>query len=148
MKTRLAVVVIGLVVVLLGALTPVDSIAAEKSLVGSWIIDVMPDEPGLPPGRNIGTITSDRTVIITDPEFGTGHGIWKKTGPREFAVKFLALVPVGHPVGEGTITVTSPVTVDKDGDTATGPFTTVVDAANLQASITGTVVLTRIKFDH
>jgi hypothetical protein len=29
MKTRLTVVVIGLVVVLLGALTPVDSIAAE-----------------------------------------------------------------------------------------------------------------------
>jgi hypothetical protein len=149
MKTiRLATVVIGLVVVLLGALTPVDSIAAEKSLVGSWIIEVMPDQPDVPPGRNIGTITSDRTMIITDPEFGTGHGIWKKMGPREFAVRFLALVPVGHPVGEGTITVTSSVTVDKDGDKATGPFTTVLDAANVQATVTGTVVLTRIKFDH
>jgi hypothetical protein len=148
MKTRLAVVVIGLVVVLLGALTPVDSIAAEKSLVGSWIIDVMPDPPDLPPGRNIGTFTSDGTMINTDPEFGTGYGIWKKTGRREFAVKFLTLVPVGHPAGEGAITVTSPVTVDKDGDTATGPFTTVVDAANLQATVTGTVVLTRIKFNQ
>ena len=148
MKTRLAVVVIGLVVVLLGTLTPVDSIAAEKSLVGSWIIDVIPDQPEIPPGRNIGTIISDRTLIITDPEFGTAHGIWKKTDPREFAIKFLALVPVGHPVGEGTITVTSSVTVDKDGDTATGPFTTVLDAANLQATVTGTAVLTRIKFDQ
>ena len=138
--------VIGLVVVLLGAMTPVDSASAEKSLVGSWIIDVIPDQPEIPPGRNIGTITSDRTMIITDPEFGTGHGIWRKTGPREFAIKFLALVPIGHPVGEGTITVTSSVTVDKDGDTATGPFTTVVDAANLQASVAGTVVLTRIEF--
>ena len=141
MKTRLATMVIGLVVVLLGAMTPVDSASAEKSLVGSWIIDVIPDQPEIPPGRNIGTITSDRTMIITDPEFGTGHGIWRKTGPREFAIKFLALVPIGHPVGEGTITVTSSVTVDKDGDTATGPFTTVVDAANLQASVAGTVVL-------
>jgi hypothetical protein len=147
MKTRLTVVVIGLVVVLLGALT-VDSIAAERSLVGSWIIHVMPDQPDLPPGRNIGTFTSDRTMINTDPEFGTGYGIWKKTGPREFAVKFLTLVPAGHPAGEGTTTVTSPVTVDKDGDTATGPFTTVVDAANVQATFTGTVVLTRIKFDQ
>jgi hypothetical protein len=148
MKTRLTVVVIGLVVVLLGALTPVDSIAAERSLVGSWIIHVMPDQPDLPPGRNIGTFTSDRTMINTDPEFGTGYGIWKKTGPREFAVKFLTLVPAGHPAGEGTTTVTSPVTVDKDGDTATGAFTTVVDAANVQATFTGTVVLTRIKFDQ
>ena len=82
MKTRRVVIVIGLVVVRLGALTPVDSIAAEKSLVGSWIIDVMPDEPGLPPGRNIGTFTSDGTMINTDTEFGTGYGIWKKTGRR------------------------------------------------------------------
>jgi hypothetical protein len=58
----------------------VDSIAAEKSLVGSWTIGVMPDQLGPSPGRNIGTITSDRTMIFTDPEFGTGHGIWKKTG--------------------------------------------------------------------
>jgi hypothetical protein len=54
MKTRLTVVVIGLVVVLLGALTPVDSIAAERSLVGSWIIHVMPDQPDLPPGGTSG----------------------------------------------------------------------------------------------
>jgi hypothetical protein len=148
MKTRLAMMVIGLVVLSFGAMRPVDSIAADKSLVGSWTIDVIPDQPEFPAGRNIGTITSDRTMIITDPEFGTGHGLWKKTGLREFAVKFLALVPVGHPVGEGTITVTSLVTVDKDEDTATGPFTTAVDAANLQATVSGTVVLTRIKFDQ
>jgi hypothetical protein len=148
MKTRFAMMVIGLVVVLIGAMTPVDSIAVEKSLVGSWIIDVIPDQPDFPPGRNIGTITSDRTLIITDPEFGTAHGIWKKTDPREFAIEFLALVPIGHPIGEGTLTVISSVAVDKDGDTARGPFTTVINAANLQETVTGTVVLTRIKFDH
>ena len=75
----------------------------------------MPDQPGPPPVRNIVTITSDGTTVNTDPEFGTGHGIWKKTGPREFAGKFLTLIPVGHPFGEGTITVTSTLTVDKDG---------------------------------
>ena len=84
--------------------------------------------------------------INTDPEFGTGHGVWKKTGKREFAGKFLNLIPVGHPIGEGTITVTATLTVDKDGDTATGPFTTVFDATNFQATVTGTVVLTRITF--
>ena len=71
MKTRLTVVVIGLVVVLLGALTPVDSIAAERSLVGSWIIHVMPDQPGPPPCRNPMTNTSDGLVLNTAPELGT-----------------------------------------------------------------------------
>jgi hypothetical protein len=43
--------------------------------------------------------------------------------------------------------VTATVTVDKHGDTATGPFTTVFDAVNFQATVTGTVTLTRITFD-
>ena len=51
------------------------------------------------------------------------------------------------PLGEGMIRMTSTLTVDKDGDTATGPFTTVFDATHFQATVTGTVALTRIKFD-
>jgi hypothetical protein len=91
--------------------------------------------------------TGAGSSVNTDPEFGTGHGIWKKTGPREFAAKFLTLIPSGHPLGEGTITVTATLTVDKDGDTATGPFTTVFDATNFQATVTGSVVKTRIRLD-
>jgi hypothetical protein len=148
MKTRRMVAIIGLALTaLLGTLMPMDSTAGQKSLVGSWIVDVMPQQPGPPPVRNIGTITSDRTSVNTDPEFGTGYGIWSKTGPREFAVKFLTLIPAGHPFGEGTITVTATLTVADDGDTATGPFTTVFDATNFQATVTGTVLLTRITFD-
>jgi hypothetical protein len=44
--------------------------------------------------------------------------------------------------------VTATITVDQDGDAATGPFTTVFDATNFQATVTGTVVLTRITFDQ
>jgi len=147
MKTRRSVALVVLALVaLLAALMPVDSTADQKSLVGSWIVDVMPDQPGPPPVRNIGTITSDGTSVNTDPEFGTGYGIWTQTGSREFATKFLTLIPAGHPFGEGTITVTATLTVDKDGDTATGPFTTVFDATNFKATVTGTVVLTRITF--
>ena len=43
--------------------------------------------------------------------------------------------------------MTSTLTVDKDGDTATGPFTTVFDVDPLPATVTGTVTLARIKFD-
>jgi hypothetical protein len=147
MKIRCTAAVVVLAsILLLGILGPVDSIASPKNLVGTWIIDVMPDQPGPPPVRNIGTITSDRTTINTDPEFGTGYGIWDKTGPREFAVKFVTLIPAAHAFGEGTITVTATLTVDKDGDTATGPFTTIFDATNFQATVTGTVLLTRIGF--
>jgi hypothetical protein len=148
MKTRHTVaVIVSAAIVLLGALTPRDSTADQKGeknqkdLVGSWIVDVMPDQPGPPPFRNIGMFTSDGISVNTDPEFGTGYGIWKKTGPREFAVKFLTLIPAGHPFGEGTITVTA------TGDTETARFTTVFDATNFQATVTGTVVLTRIEFD-
>jgi hypothetical protein len=145
MRTKSVVPMIVLVtVVLLGALTPIDATAGQKSLVGSWIVDVMPDQPGPPPVRNLVTSTSDGTSVNTDPAFGTGHGIWKQTGSREFAVKLLTFIPAGHPFGEGTITVTGTLTVDKDGDAATGPFTTVFDTINFQATVTGTVVLTRI----
>ncbi len=147
MKTeRTTAIVVLALAILVGGLTPVDSIAGQKSLVGSWIVDVMPDQPGPPPVKNLVTTTSDGTLINTDPEFGTGHGISKKTGAREFAGRFLTFIPAGHPFGEGTITVTSTLTVDKDGETATGPFTSVVDATNFHATVTGTVVLTRITF--
>ena len=148
MKTRRRVTTIGLALTaLLGTLLPADSTAVQKSFVGSWIVDVMPDQPGPPPVRNIGMFTSDGTTVNTDPEFGTGYGIWKKTGPREFVVKFLTLIPAGHPFGDGTTTVTATLTVAEDGDTATGPFTTVFDATNFQATVTGTVLLTRITFE-
>ena len=87
-------------------------------------------------------------MLNTAPELGTANGIWTKTGPQEYAVKFMHLVPVGSSFGAGTVTVTSTLTVDKDGDTATGPFTTVFDTTALQATFTGTVVLTRITFDQ
>jgi hypothetical protein len=145
-RPTMAIIVLASIL-LLGALTPVNVTAGQKSLVGSWIVDVTPDQPGPPPLTNIATNTSDGLVLNTDPEFGTGHGIWTKTGPRQFAVKFIHLVPVGSQFGAGTVTVTSAVTANKDGDTATGPFTTVFDTTALQATVTGTVVLTRITPD-
>jgi hypothetical protein len=132
----------------LGALAPPESIAGQKSLIGAWIIDVTPNPPGPPPFRNIGSFGPDGLNINYDPEFGAGHGLWRKTGPREFEVKFLTLIAPGHPFfGEGTITVTGTVTVDRDGDTATGPFTTIFNTTSNPMTVTGTVTLTRIEFD-
>ncbi len=74
----------------------------------------------------------------------TGSGRRSARGrPR---AKFVTLIPVGHPLGEGSITVISTGAVDKDGDTPTANFTTVIDTTNLQTTVTGTAALTRIKF--
>lgn len=149
MRIRPTVAIIVLAsTLLLGALTPVGATAGQESLVGSWIVDVIPDPPGPPPFRNIGAFTSDGLVLNTAPELGTAYGIWTKAGSRQFTVKFIHLVSMSSPFGEGTVTVTSTVTVDKDGDTVTGPFTTVFDTTTLQATVTGTVVLTRITIDQ
>ena len=149
MRIRPTVAIIAMAsTLLLGALTPVDSTAGQKSLVGSWIVDVMPDPPGPPPFRNLVTFTADGLVLGMAPELGTTDGIWIKTGSRQFAVKFIHLVSISSPFGEGAVTVTSTVTVNKDGDTATGRFTTVFDTTTLQATVTGTVVLTRITIDQ
>jgi hypothetical protein len=57
--------------VLLSALTLVDTTTGQKSPVGSWIVDVMLDQPGPPPFRNLATNTSDGLVLNTAPELGT-----------------------------------------------------------------------------
>ena len=147
MTTKRTSVIVLASIVLFGVLAPLETTAHPKTLVGSWIVDVIPDQPGPPPFRNLVTNIPDGTTVNTDPEFGTGHGIWTKTGPRKFTAKFLTLIPSGHPVGQGTITVTATLTLDPDGETATGPFTTVFDATNFQATVTGTVVKTRITLD-
>jgi hypothetical protein len=150
MKRRIrpsVVIIVLTATLLLGALTPLDVTAGQKSLVGSWIVDVTPDQPGPEPFKNIGAFTLDGLVLNTAPELGTAYGIWTKTGSQQFAVKFIHLVSVDSQFGAGTVTVTSAVTVDKDGDTATGPFTTVFDTTALQVTVTGTVVLTRITLD-
>lgn len=77
MRTKPMVAMIVLAsVVLFGSFTPMDATAGQKSLVGSWIVDVMPDQPGPPPVRNLVTITSDGSIVNTDPPSGpvTGPG--------------------------------------------------------------------------
>ena len=81
MKTKRNVTIAALALAAwLGVLTPPDSLAGQKSLVVSWTVHVMPDQPRPPPVQNLVTVASDATTVNTDPEFGTGHRISKKTG--------------------------------------------------------------------
>src|SRR5437899_12703372 len=140
---------------LFAALNPQSVTAAEKSIVGSWVVDVFPNAPGPPPFKNLGTFTQDGGDINSSPSFGGGHGAWKKLGDKTYAVRFLTLVPPGFdpPFPEQTIVTvfSDPLTLNKDGDEMTGPFKTVfshpITGAEL-ASFEGTVVLTRIPVDQ
>ena len=154
MKTKKTIAVLmltGVLTSLCGVLQPQNALAAEKSIVGSWIVQVFPNPPGPPPFKNLVTCTKDGGNINSDPMFGGGHGVWEKVGHRKFAAKFLTLVPPGFdppfPL-ETTITVSAEsLTLNKEGDEITGPFQTVLThptTGEELASFDGTVILTRI----
>jgi hypothetical protein len=65
-----------------------------SGLTGSWLVAIDPKQPpGLPPFTNLATVNWDGTIVTSDPVAGGGHGAWKRTGRRQFEVKFLVLVP-------------------------------------------------------
>ena len=58
-------------------------------------------------------------MISTDADIGTGLGAWKRTGRRDFHLKFLVLIPPGNVIGlppYGTVIVTADLTVNDSGD--------------------------------
>lgn len=97
-------------------------------IVGSWIVEVAPNPPGPLPFKNLVTTTEDGGNINSDPTFG-GHGLWKKVGPKTYAIKFSTIVPPGldPPFPSETIlTVSSEALIlNLQGDDLEGSFKTV-----------------------
>jgi hypothetical protein len=148
---KMFVILVMASVALFGVLSAGNATADDNSIVGSWVVNITFDPPGPPPVRNLATFTKDGGNLASDPDFGSGNGVWKKVGPKTFATKFLTIVPTGFdpPFPPGTIiTVTAhSLVLDKSGDVATGPFQTVfADPTNgaVIVSLTGSVILTRI----
>jgi hypothetical protein len=119
-----------------------------KTLVGSWEV-LITNEQGLPPAVDVTMVNRDGTMSNSDGIFGTGHGVWKHAGASQFAFKFktpiLALNILNFPPGS-MLTVTGTLTVDKDGATASGPYTAVIldSAGNSLLGFDGSVFFTRI----
>jgi hypothetical protein len=141
MRIRHTVAIIGLAsTVLLGILTPTDSAAAQKSIVGSWIVFVTPEStnPNIgvpPPFFNFAVNTSDRLIINSDTGGLVQMGDWIKLGDHRYGVTFR-----GQSLA-GTVKVRATVELSHDGEAFDGPFTTDIfdPAGTLQLSISGHV---------
>src|ERR1044072_8787961 len=65
--------------------------AKAKTLVGTWLLTITPDEPGAPSFQGLYTFTSDGIALFSSvgppiPGLGNpGQGVWEKTG-NTFAV--------------------------------------------------------------
>ena len=101
-------------------------------IVGSWIIHVTVETFTPKPSfrlpfkfDNLAAFWEDGIITTSDPSFGTGYGVWKKSGPpRTYDTKFLVVVPPGLGYPPGTIqTIFADNTVlNPQGDHMRGPF--------------------------
>lgn len=123
-----------------------DNYKNGQDITGSWKISVT-----IPPGSSVcplggppcvifamATATSDGTVIQTAaiPDTSNGHGVWVRTGRRQFAVRstYFRLSPAGELIGTSE-TVTT-FELDRSGLQGSGTYeNTVMD---LQGNVLGT----------
>lgn len=119
-----------------------------NSLVGSWIVSATVDGGVPPPFTNLFTATRAGAVTNLDASFGTGIGVWKRAGRRQFSVRFVHLVPPDDPeIPPGSfLTVNGTITVNNGGASADGTFVTVFGHPTLGelVRLTGKVAFERI----
>ena len=148
------VLIPALIIIFLSATSPQNAFAGHdwRTLVGSWLVEITPDQPGPPPFMNLATLNWPGTIVTSDPDLGAGHGAWKRTGTRDFEIKFVVLIRPDSPLGlppNSTVTVTAFLTVGDSGDEATGINTGVFadSDGNVIFEVSGGVRFTRIKVD-
>ena len=153
-RTIAILIVTGVLLVLCGALHPDNALAGEKSIVGSWVVQVtILSPPDIPPSTALVTYTKDHNVINTDgPTGGTGHGAWKKVEDRTFALKHLTLVSPSFNLPFpplSTITTSADLILNEEGDEITGSFQAVVTdpTGAILVVADGTMIQTRITVD-
>ncbi len=144
----------GISVFLIGAASAHDADDGERDgrgLVGSWIV------MGAAGGERfttLSTFTKDGAMINAPQSTQTGLGVWRPTGGRQFALKFVELLDPGDPDNalfppDTSLTISAEVTVSKDGSSASGPFSGVFENPLFGElfRFTGTVAFERITLD-
>ncbi|MEL7187308.1 MAG: hypothetical protein AAFN50_12890 [Pseudomonadota bacterium] len=152
MATFVKYAMTGVVLLTLAIATPelAEASPGQKGIVGAWVIEGQPDGGG-PGFINIGAIHRDGTMSNADPLFGAGHGVWKRSGRRSFAVRFVTIVSPFNAILPNTIiTVNGNLYLDKSRKLVTGDFETTftdLDGNPVMPVSTGTIKLTRITTD-
>ena len=97
-----------------------DTATEEHPLVGSWIIDPTPEDPG---DADELVIVAPGGVLIDASLGGVGAGSWSATGERSADATFVA--PALDPQGGfmGFLTIRTSVEVSEDGQSFSGTYT-------------------------
>jgi len=123
----------------------------HNDVTGSWIVNVSPTiQPhfiGLVTFTKDGGFTETNSLGI--PLESPGHGVWVRTGHREFALMFLNLEVDANGNFAGTGKVRATLTLDDAGNEMNGPFQVEVfdPDGNFLFSDSGTVHATRINVE-
>jgi hypothetical protein len=125
---------------------------AKRSIVGSWVVHVIPAQgPGAPlPFDAYFTYNSDEGFVETDPlAGGNGHGYWEKTSKN--TVKWRMIRPLIEPNGNlaGSFDVIETITLTSK-DEYTGVFAAKLldPSGNLITTIPGETRGRRITLDE
>lgn len=96
--------------------TPVAPDYSDHPYVGSWSVDIQPENPENHP--HMVTIFPNGTLLDSAPDGTNGHGLWEPTGPDTAILTFLLIYEDGFQV-----LVRATAEVAPDGQTFTSPYT-------------------------
>jgi hypothetical protein len=117
--TSLAIVTVALVAFSQGSTDPGGTTAPE--LETSWRVWVTPIGAPIPPFITFSTFGRNGTFLeSTQPGQGPGHGVWRRTGDREFGVTFEKLLFTPDGGFAGTLKVREAIRLNASGDSYTG----------------------------
>src|SRR5438477_5619502 len=121
----------------------------SQHLEGSWIVTTTIE--GQSPFKSLATLIRDGGVVEShlDPSLSAAHGVWARTGNREFAVTAMYLRTDEFGEFAGTARVRSTFVLDQTLNKGTGRFQSdVFDVnGNLVRSFRGTNEATRIQVE-
>jgi hypothetical protein len=114
-------------------------------IVGSWIVHVIVDNP--PPTvkvDNLSAFLAEGIIINSDLTQGSSCGVWKKTGPSMYFVKFIQNNP-----DETVTTIIGPTLLTSGGNQQQGKFQGKVtdSTGDTVAEFSGETTLDRITFN-
>ncbi|MBI3650881.1 MAG: hypothetical protein HY231_07505 [Acidobacteria bacterium] len=128
--------------------------AKAKTITGTWLLTITPDEPGAPSFPGLYTFTSDGIALFSSvgppiPGLGNpGHGVWEKTGANTFVVTWKQFTFDDIFTTNGALVVKSNITLT-GADTFTSRDTgKILDLdGNLIVSISGSIQARRMKIE-